>query len=889
MTKPPLASTISTLLGVIVPASLIMPAFAGDATNSRPSRMVSGSSVVNREIERRRDDMSRGIEHIEAGDRAMKAHDYEKAFAEYRAACNHIPNSSNTAGLYARALHSFCDAGVALAEQRIAEGRYGDAEATLKVVLSDDYDPHCKRAIAVLAHLEEPDYYNKTITPKFRANVEQVKQWFVDAKGFYDSGRWDLAFKRCEQILGVDPYNTAARKMEEDIDRHRDDFAVQSYNSTRAHQIWQLDKGWALPVRRYDVKATNIIDSNQTQVGRSQIIQRKLASIILPRLEFREATIREAIDYLKKKSQELDPAHEGVNIVLKIDAGAGGGGEAVAPAAAAAPTIPGLEAVPAAPAPAAAAPVASGNPGDARITVSLSNIPLGEALKYVTSLANLKYKVEDYAISVVPLTVPTETLLNREWKVPPGMFTGPSAASGSGALDAPATAAGAGGGGAADRTRGGSGIAARVDAKDFLSASGVSFPPGSSAIFLASSSKLIVKNTQENIDLIDAIVEAAKQQQPSQVEIEAKFVEIQQDNLKELGFDWLVGQGSIPGNSKVFAGGGTTGSDQGVNPNNFPFPVGSGQNQTFPVTQSLRTGSFAISQNAIDALLQGTSGTALASPAVAALAGVFTDPQFQVVLHALNQKKGIDLLSAPRVTTKSGQRAVIEIIREFRYPTEFEPPQIPQTFGNTNGNTATAVNPITGVLSSGGSSSFPVTPTTPTAFETRNTGVTLEVEPVIGPDGVTIDLNLVPQVVEFEGFVNYGSPIQTTSTNPLTGTTTTNIITPNVINQPIFSTRKVTTSVSVYDGNTVVLGGLMREDVQKTEDKIPFIGDLPIVGRLFRSQAEQHLKTNLVIFVSARLINPAGEPIHNEEETEEVVTTLPTPEVTEPALPLMSK
>ena len=66
---------------------------------------------------------------------------------------------------------------------------------------------------------------------------------------------------------------------------------------------------------------------------------------------------------------------------------------------------------------------------------------------------------------------------------------------------------------------------------------------------------------------------------------------------------------------------------------------------------------------------------------------------------------------------------------------------------------------------------FPVTPTTPTAFEKRDVGVTLEVEPTIGPDGYSIDMQLAPQVVEFEGFINYGSPIQTTSTNPLTGLT----------------------------------------------------------------------------------------------------------------------
>src|SRR5207237_9931651 len=191
--------------------------------------------------------------------------------------------------------------------------------------------------------------------------------------------------------------------------------------------------------------------------------------------------------------------------------------------------------------------------------------------------------------------------------------------------------------------------------------------------------------------------------------------------------------------------------------------------------------------------------------------------------------------------------------------------------------------------SSGGVGTAPAravfTPTTPTAFETGNTGVTLEVEPVVWPDGVTIDLNLVPQVVEFEGFINYGSPIfaispPVTSLNPVTGLTTlltspNVLLTANVINQPIFSTRKVTTSASAYEGSTVVLGGLMREDVQKTEDRTPIIGDIPIVGRLFRTNVDQHIKRNLVIFVTAHLVTPAGEPVNLSDEEEVVPPELP--------------
>ena len=79
----------------------------------------------------------------------------------------------------------------------------------------------------------------------------------------------------------------------------------------------------------------------------------------------------------------------------------------------------------------------------------------------------------------------------------------------------------------------------------------------------------------------------------------------------------------------------------------------------------------------------------------------------------------------------------------------------------------------------------------------------------------------------------------------------------------------MTTSVSVWDGQTVVLGGLMREDVQKVEDRTPLIGDIPVVGRLFRSNVDQHIKRNLVIFVTARLVNPAGQPTNPMEEEEE--------------------
>ena len=696
-----------------------------------------------------------------------------------------------------------------------------------------------------------------------------------DAEGYYNSGRYDLAFKKYEQVLNLDPYNVAARRGEERIDLTKSHYGQEAYNETRSRQLWQVQKGWEQPVRQYGQSVGPISDAFARDAGGTARITNKLNSIIIPKIEFRDASIREAIDFLRQQAAANDPSTEGkrgVDIVLRTTQL--GRAEAPAPVPETAPPLPGAaptaEGVEPTPVPLPAAPSIA--PSDARITITLNQIPLGEALRYISSQAGLKVKVEPYAVSVIPINEQSSDLFTKEYRVPPG-FISSSVNVGANALDRPATRVGQGGGTGKDtqETTGGQQLVNRQTALDFLKDQGVPFPQGASANFLPQSSRLIVRNTEENLELVDALVEQANVSGPKQVEIEAKFVEITQNNLKELGFDWLLGQFNI-GNERVFGGGGTSGTGQATNSGDFPFvapggvPVGQ-----FPITGGNRSGQLAITANALDALLFGIPGASSLAPGIFGLSGVFTDPQFQVVVRALNQKKGVDLLSAPRVTTKSGQRAVIEIVREFRYPTQFDPPKIPDSVGSNFGGGTAIINPLTGLVSNGNSGSFPVTPTTPTGFETRNTGVTLEVEPVVGPDGVTIDLNLVPQVVEFEGFINYGSPIQSTSTGPL-GIPQTNIITPNVINQPIFNSRKITTSVSVWDGQTVVLGGLMREDVQKTEDRTPIIGDIPLVGRLFRTNTEQHIKRNLVIFVTARLVNPAGQPINSLEEEEETET-----------------
>jgi general secretion pathway protein D len=799
------------------------------------------------------------------GSTLMADGDYQGAIDQYRNALELLPDAPTTETRRRAYIKQFARASVLLGTKRAEEGRYPEAIALVEEVLEPSVDPDNIDAKRLLERLNDPDYYSPALTPAHLQRVSRVKLALKTAQGYIDLGDYDRADREFHKALTDDPYNTAARRGQEEAERNRMNYYDAAYDHTRSRMLAEISAGWESPVPAGIDGGPPVMiptDNTTTDIRR---IEEKLKTIIFPSVEFADTPLNDAIMFLQQRSveldvNELDPTKKGVNIVL--DAGIlGGGGAAAAPVApagdgfgfgdAAAPAVGG----------------GGGGVGDTRITLRLSNVPLAEALRYTTSLAQLKYKVEAQAVVIVPLSTPDADMFTNVYVVPPTFLS--TQAGGAGAA--------AGGGAAADPfadpvAAGGGGLkAGRPSAKEILESSGISFPTGSSAIYNGSTSQLIVRNTADQMELVEAYIESIVTGVEKQIYITSRFVEIAEEDGEELGFDWLLGPFNLGSTPRVFAGGGTNGNTNSpATAADYTFGNALGQ----PVTSGLRSGGQAIDSNSIDALIAAASGNAggagsLLAPAVFGIAGVFTDPQFQVVIRALSQKKGVDLLSAPSVMARSGNRAKIEVIREFIYPTEYDPPEIPNTFGSTG---------IIGAPGTAGGS-FPVTPATPTAFETRNTGVTLEVDPVLGADEFTIDLNLAPEVVEFDGFVNYGSPISTTATD-LLGNPTTLVITPNIINMPIFNTRKVTTQVTIWDNQTVALGGLIREDIQDVEDKVPFLGDLPAVGRLFRSSVELHLKRNLTIFVQAQLQDPSGQPIHGRIQDEPLPEPVPRPPIT---------
>src|SRR5438105_3147390 len=431
-------------------------------------------------------------------------------------------------------------------------------------------------------------------------------------------GRYDLAFKKYEQILALDPYNVAARRGEERINLTKTNYGEEGYNETRSRQRWHVQKGWEEPVKKYGETVGPITDAFTKDATGTARITNKLNSIIIPRIEFRDASIREAIEFLRQQAAENDPGadgRKGVDIVLRlntlgtraettsttstttvISSTSPAPGVSPPPATAPPPPIPQTLSAP------------SINPADARITITLNEIPLGEALRYIASQAGLKVKVEPYAVSIIPISEMSNDLLTKQYRVPPGFISGSLNATGS-ALNQPATTTvqttqTTGTAKDTQESTGGRLLVNREGAKEFLESQGVSFSvPGSSANFLPQTSRLIVRNTADNLELVDAIVEQANVSGPKQVEIESKFIEINQSNLKELGFDWLLGQFNVPGSSRVFGSGGATANSPAFAPGNYPFiaPGGDPVGQ-FPLTGGNRSGTFAIRGNAIDSL-----------------------------------------------------------------------------------------------------------------------------------------------------------------------------------------------------------------------------------------------------------------------------------------------
>jgi len=175
--------------------------------------------------------------------------------------------------------------------------------------------------------------------------------------------------------------------------------------------------------------------------------------------------------------------------------------------------------------------------------------------------------------------------------------------------------------------------------------------------------------------------------------------------------------------------------------------------------------------------------------------GLLGNDQFTAIYRNIIEDKSTEILARPTITTLNNMKAKIDLVDEVPY------------------------KQLEYVAEDGLATS--------TSYEFKEVGITLEVTPQISEDGM-IKMEVAPSISE------------------VTGKTTDGI--------PLISKRNVETNVIVRNGETLAIGGLIKDTTTKTDTRNPFLSRIPIIGYFFRSSKNDENKTNLMIFITPKLI-----------------------------------
>ncbi|MBO5940710.1 MAG: hypothetical protein J6R18_05910, partial [Kiritimatiellae bacterium] len=872
---------------------------------------------------------------------AMSDRDWDLAYRKYSLAFKHLNDRADTVEIRRE-----CAQG--MAEARYQAGRYalrdGNRELafeyatqakelrhpraqTLIEAIEGDPASAIEKDISDIAHRRNDKDY-KTDRDSIRRRLRRSAQYLAVSD-------LDKALEECELVIRFDPYNREALALRQRIQRRREVILDKERHATREGMIADVNAAWrpvyavnSLELKGIDGGTTRASLGNDAERSMEQVVEKRMKEMVLPSISFRPpATIADAVEYFKQASRDFDRPEipidqRGFNFVLDLGKQlvAQGGEQSES-------TDNGNDFAASATSEDASANAA---PGGMPVipAIAANNVSLWDALKLVCRVTKFKFVIQEGpVVMVMPEGMTTEDLVTRTYDVTENFAERMSGA----AEDVQEMSGGFGG--AKSNNEESAGDSQEASWKKFFTLMGVKWAEGSSIVYLKTIGKLRVTNTKDQLAVIEAALAGELGATPKLIEIEARFVEVAQEDLNSLGFEWLLNSDySLATGGKLgkLLGikGGKWGEDRATVNNQVdldgnykpttsvtPPTLGESANTTLYGSQgadwSRNNGgkrNIGISGDGGATYQSGmrylnTTGNHIAGE------GKYVNDQFMrvnaflgnadlsMILHMLSQRSDTDLLSAPKVLTGPGKEATMKVVTEYIYPTEYDV-QLTASGGGSSGSS-----------SSGGGSSEILAVVEPENFTMREVGVILQVTPELSQGGQLINLHLHPQVVSDPTWKNYGMRIPKSANsqfnafdsvssimnslveslsqpimggmtdqevadvrNLLVGSSRTSI---NAINsgentlsyydapmeQPFFKTRSIETDITIANGATVVMGGLITEERKSMEDKIPYLGDIPWIGRFFRSRSEWSNKRNLLIFVTARLVDPMGRQI----------------------------
>ena len=957
-----------------------------DATSRPDGKLIDEILTAERLRRKAMDDQA--LREINEARDAMASGEYAEAVRHYGLAAKLLNDRPDS-----KKYKLECRVGIAdgLYKAALEEERTGRRVRAIKLMEKalDLRHPKARRQLEAWLNAEDPDA-NKTDVSEilhrrneadYKARRETERRHLKRARQLLAQRELDSALDECELVLVKDPYNQEALRLRDSIVRKRDVILKQERKVAREKWIADVDAAWRPP---YAVNATDTDekkgatvkakpDPNSERTVEQTIVQR-MKAMRLPAISFKPpATIIDAVEYFRGASKDFDdPARpleqRGFNFVLKTP-------EAVRMHASAAPSEDADDFSDTGSDEAANAGGPIGVPVIPMITAS--DITFYDALKLVCESVEYKFTVQGPIVMVMHKDMSVEELVTRSFPV----LSSFTEKMGSATEDIKSMKSSTGFGGGASRKDDEGEENEQRDWKEFFSLLGVKWPEGSSIFYVKTVGRLFVKNTQENLAEFENVL-AQLNQQVTLVEIETRFIEVCQDDLNSLGFEWILNSdytlglnrhlaralgmrdgafsselgprwpqnsakpqywttststtpgssggsggsaGNEPsgGNPTTNAGGGSAGSGSSSQPVTtttlIPPAISGGTGATswkhwsasnrnpWQNRSSRNAGinafgdEYSTGQRYLSTLNNHISGESKSTnDQFMRLNAFLGSADLSMILHMLSQRSDTDLLSAPKVLTRPGEEAVMKVVTEYIYPTDYDV-QLQSSSSGSGGSYG------------GGSQSAILAVVEPQSFTMREVGVILQVTPTLTDDGNVVDLELNTQVVDEPTWKNYGMKIPFTGNSSqmqnfmgigdiltglaevlttlgtgisdamkadfantavnsasraldnLTATGNDNMTYYDApMEQPFFHVRSVDSKVSVYPGATIVMGGLITEMRKAMDDKIPFLGDIPFIGRLFRSHSEQTSKRNLLIFVTTRIVDGRGREMHND-------------------------
>ena len=623
------------------------------------------------------------------------------------------------------------------------------------------------------------------------------------AINLYKEGKYSDSEKTFEFILQQDPYNRKAMEYLQRIATRVSVISEVEQQSARAQALAEIGQSWKESSKVYSIETEEdkkpIISSDDIAI---QDLLESMQSIRIEKCEFINEEISVVLSFLAFKTRE--GSGKSVNFVPY------GMSDLIG--------------------------------GESLINIELTDPSIFEALTFITEMNNWKFEVRSNAVIVMPIDyVAAEDLKVVTYPILPEVGAELEMSSSDSSPDDLF------GDFSSNDNAGGP-----IDVQNHFAI--VDWPEGSRILYHPSHSRLQVKNTDKNIKTLEKILndmrEDAIQKRTRQVQIETKFVEYNEGALEELGYDWtLYDSGSVADfeladSGNYYTRGGTynsspvvtgPGGEQLYNTDGsagvfgaqvIPSTAGPGgqQGQSLFGT-ALRSNSQGLQQAASGSLLSLMGGT----PAALVLEN-YNDIPLDLAITAMEQEGTADVLNAPKVTTKSGNEAVIKVVETHRYPLDYDV--------ETGQRTAPVVKPQD--------------------WEDKDLGVVLKVEPTVDVENETIELELNPEITKFVGYDEYIVGVNSYETGGNNASTFVGDGRTLIAKVPYFKTRSISTQVTISDGSTVVMGGLVDEQTDTFRDQVPLLGDIPYFGRFFRSEGSRNFKRNLLITVKATQVDDRG-------------------------------